>query len=97
MALNAIKRRAEIEYLKLMAVVNAIISVGNHVSAAVTKGDAGGSDALNKTLDTLRELMFPSIKEEQDLKAKKAKELLAKEMAGGPIKVQVVGKKRHGR
>jgi flagellar motor component MotA len=94
-----VHRRAEIEYLKLMAVINAIIATGNSIAAAVTGNESSGGDSVNKTLESLKELLLPHWKEEQDRKAIKAKELLRKEVAGGPIRVQVVGKgkKKHGR
>lgn len=81
-----------------MAIVNAIICAGNQISAATTGGDSGGSDKLNQTLEALRDLLLPQLKAEKDRKAARAKEILAKEVAGGPIQVQVVGKgKKHGR
>ena len=100
MAINAINRKSEIEYLKIMAVVNAIIGVGNHIASAVSGGEGGGGDKLKDTLDTLKGLLLPHFREEQDRKAAKAKEMLVREVAGGPIQVKVVGKgkdKRHGR
>jgi hypothetical protein len=83
-----------------MAVTNAIIGVGNHIASAVSGGEAGGSDKLKDTLDMLKGMLLPHYKEEQDRKAERSKKLLAKEVAGGPIQVKIVGKskdKKHGR
>jgi hypothetical protein len=97
LAINAIHQKAELEYLKIMAVVNAIIGVGNQISSSITKSDYTGNDKLNKVLDTLKEVLLPQYKEEQSRKAAKAKDLLSKEVSGGPIRIKVVGKNRHGR
>jgi hypothetical protein len=81
-----------------MAIVNAIIAAGNYIASAVTGGEASSNDKLQKTLDSLKETLLPQYKEERKRKAEKAKELLTKEVAGGPIRVKVVGKdKKHGR
>jgi hypothetical protein len=87
-----IQRREEIEYLKLMAIVNAIITAGNKIAAAVTSSEFTGSDSLNKLLDIIKEQMMPQNKEALEERARKIKEMLEKEVAGGPIQVQVVGK-----
>lgn len=70
-----------------MAIINAILGAANIIA-----GGQGGTDSVNKPLDALKGLLLPHWNEEKEDRAKKVKEVLEKEMAGGPIKVQVVGK-----
>ncbi len=88
----ALKRQSEIEFLKLMCTINAIIGLGNSLASTLSGSGGSGNDSLNKSIDALKELLLPHWKEEKDVRAKKARELLEKEVSGGPIKVQVVGK-----
>lgn len=92
LAIVAIQRQAEIEYAKLRAVTNAIISVGNIVAAAITGGESGGLDTFNKSMDTVKDALLPQLKEERDKTAARYKKTLQSEMDKGPIKVKVVGR-----
>ena len=91
LAVIAYQRRAEVEFLKLITLVNAIILVGNRISAAVTGGDSPGGDSVKKNIDALESLMLPHRAEEREVKAKKVKGILEREAAGGPLKIKVMG------
>ena len=91
LAVTAINRRAEIEFLKLTVVVNAIISVGNGIVAAISKSDGSSSDALNKSIDGLKELLLPHWSEEKNRKAAQVRKIMVEELNRGPLKVKVVG------
>lgn len=87
----AINRRAEAEYLKVMVIVNAIITGCNSVVAAVSKSPEGSSsDALNKSLDGLKSVLLPQWAEENEQRAGEARKKLMAEMNRGPLKIQVM-------
>lgn len=78
-----------------MAVCNAIISTGNAVASAVTKSESPqGNDALKKSIDAVQKMLVPHWAEDTDRKAKKAREVLTREVARGPLKIKVLGKDR---
>ena len=101
LAISAVQRKAEIEYLKVQAIVNAIISVGNHVSAAVSGSESSKSDALNKSLESLKYKLLPQYAEGKEARARDVKKILMEEAARGPLKIRVVdgetGKKKKRR
>jgi hypothetical protein len=90
-----------VEYIKTLAIVNAIISVGNHVVAAITQspGDAKGGDSVTKTLEALKEMLLPEDKERTESKAQRARRVLEEEATKGPIKFRTMdyGKPKKGR
>jgi len=90
-----------IEYVKTLAIVNAIIGVGNHVVSAISQspGDSKGGEAVTKALEALKEMLLPEDKERTDDKAKKAKAYLEREATKGPIKFRKMdyGKPKKGR
>jgi hypothetical protein len=89
-----IERR--IEYTKTLAIVNAIISVGNHISSAVTgsQGTKDGGDKVTKTMEALKALLVPEEAETTTRDAKRAKELLKREAESGPVKFQSMAHKK---
>lgn len=93
----AYQRNAEIDYLKLIVIVNAIIQTGNRIAAAVTGGESSGQDALRKSLDALEKIMLPHRSEERDHRAAQVKKILEREMKGGPLKVKRVGGNDRGK
>jgi hypothetical protein len=98
LAIIALKRRAEIEFYKTMAVINAIITVGNGITKAITQSpDSGSSDALNKTVDVLKEALLPHWAEDTDKRAKEARAKLEEEINRGPLKIQVMSKSKKKR
>jgi len=98
LARRAFERNAEIEFLKVMAVCNAIITTGSNIAAAVTKSDMGGSgDALKKSIDALQKMLVPHWAEETDKRAKAAREKLVKEVSRGPLKIKVLGRDKKTR
>lgn len=83
--------------MKLMVVVNAIISVGNRVCAAVSSSDTPTSDALKKSIDSLKQLLLPHWAEDTERRAKAAKDMLVKEVTRGPLTVKVLGRDQNKR
>lgn len=99
MAVVALERRNEIEYIKLVTTINAIIHAGNAVVAAVTGQTNPEGDALKKSLEGVRKMLLPQNEEALQSKAERAKELLTQEASKGPLKIKAVGtdQKRSGR
>jgi hypothetical protein len=85
-----------IEYVKTLAIVNAIISVGNHIVAAGSggSGQSKGKDALSSTMEALKHLLVPEEAERTTKDALRAKKLLESEAKKGPIKFRTMG---HGK
>jgi hypothetical protein len=84
--------------MKVMTVINAIITVGNGIrSAVVGSSDPPSSDALNKSIDALKEILLPHWAEDNDKRAEEAKARLMEEMNRGPLKVQVMSKQKKKR
>ena len=74
-----------------MVLVNAILTAGNSVVAAVSKsGESPSSDALNKSLDAFKSVLLPHWAEENEQRAGEAKKRLMEEMGRGPLKIQVM-------
>ena len=88
MARHALKRESQIQFLTTLCLINAIISTGNNVAAAVSGGDAPVGDTLKKTTDQLRDLLLPELAESRDEAAARIKDELEKEMNRGPLKVR---------
>lgn len=94
---SAIETERRTELAKTMVIVNAIIGMGNHISAAVSGAGTSGKktlDGLNKSLDILRELLVPEIVENTGKEAERAKALLKKEIEAGPISFRPVGQSK---
>lgn len=71
---------------------------GNGIVAAISGGgSAPNQDSLSKSLDALKELLLPHWSEDKEKRAKRAQEILKKEVAGGELKVKVVGKDKKQR
>lgn len=84
------ERRASIEYLKILTIVNAIITAGNNIVAAVSNSDhTPTNDKLKKTFDSLQELLVPHAAEERKKKAQEVQELLKTELDKGAITFRV--------
>jgi hypothetical protein len=101
LAVSAIRKRGEVEFLTLIAVVNAILTAGKTVAAAVTGNESPGTETLNKSIAAVKTLLLPHWAEDTERKAQSAKELLMREVAKGPFQIKVVGgdisKKRRNR
>lgn len=97
MAVATINRHAEIEYLKTMTVVNAIMVVGNAIRSTIAgSGETPSSDALDKSLEALKEALLPHWSEDTKKRSAEAMKKLKQEMDGGPLKVQVMAKPKRG-
>lgn len=93
LARRAFDRKNEIEFLKVLAVCNTITTVGNGIIAAVSKSDApGGGDSVKKTIDALQALLVPQWAEDTERKAKKAREVLVREVSKGIVRIKILGK-----
>lgn len=86
----ALNRQAEIEFLKTKVLVNAIITGCSSVMSAVSGGAATNSDALDKSLDALKELLLPHYAEERERKVQSVRAKLIKETSGAPLKYKIV-------
>jgi len=75
-------RREEVEYLKLVTIVSAIISAGKIAGG----GDPG--DSLRNTLKDLRSSLFPEIQAGLIATAEKNVKILEEEYKRGPLKVK---------
>jgi len=98
LALWAMNRENEVEYLKILCIISAIMGVGNNL-AAVLSGSASpsGSDNLTKLLDSLQSMMMPHRKEEMEKKVEKYQEIMREEHLRGELKFHVVesGRPKH--
>lgn len=73
-----------------MTIVNAIITTGNNIIAAVSKSDqTPTNDKLKKSFDALQDLLTPHAAEERERVATRAKDLLSEEMGKGKISFRV--------
>lgn len=93
----ALNKESEIEYLKVVTIVNAIISTGNAIRASITGSDSSGSDSMKETLEELRDIMLPHLAENREEKAKQVKERLAEEHQKGPLQIKVMEDNRKRR
>lgn len=88
-----LERQKKIQYAQTQVIVNAIITVGNSIAAAVSgSSNDGGGKALSQSLDTLQELLMPEEAEKKAKQATRAKDLLAREVSKGPIKFTKMGR-----
>jgi nucleoid-associated protein YgaU len=64
------------------------MEAGNRIVAAVSQSPSNqlNGDVVKKSIKALQELLLPEEAERTAQQADKAKEILAKEMAGGPIR-----------
>lgn len=87
----------EIEYLKILAIINAIMSVGNSLISTMTGANSTSSDNLTKTLEALKETMLPHYGEATKKKALEVRERIIRESSTGPLKIQVMGRDKSKR
>ena len=89
LAIRTFREERQVEYLKLLAVVQAIGYTGNLVASVVAGSEnPPNPDKLNDLLGSIRGILMPELAEEKDDKAKQVKELMAKELNAGPFKVE---------
>lgn len=93
----ALQREHELEYLKLMVIVNAIMQVGSNIASALTSQDSAGGDSLRKSLDALKKHLLPHMAEDVERRAVEAKKMLVEEAKRGPLRYTVVGGDRQRR
>jgi len=88
LAISAVQRRQKIQFLTTLAIINAIIQVGGNVAAAVSGGNAPGTEQLQKTVDTLKKLMLPELEEDLTKRVEEVKKIMSQEADRGPFKVR---------
>lgn len=94
LAISALRRRDELEYMKVLVIVNAIISAGSNIAAALSDSGGAGNDVIQKSMDSLRSVLLPHMEDEKESKAELAKKILTEEYEKGEIKFKVVGGKK---
>jgi len=93
-----LERQKKIQYAQTQVIVNAIITVGNSIAAAVSGGaNDGGGKALTQSIEALQELLMPEEAEKKAKQAARAKDLLEREIKRGPIKITKMGGRGKGR
>lgn len=90
LAISALKRQDEIEFVKTKVLVTGMIAAGNRIAAALA-GSASDSESLTKAMEGLQALLLPHMSEAVQSKAERAQEILAAEAQRGELKYKVVG------
>lgn len=95
----ALSRKHQIHFMTILSIVNAIIQLGNVIAAVLTGNAPSDSGGVTKSMDALKELLFPQEAEIKETKAQRALRILQKELEGGPYRVvpKSVPRKRKGR
>lgn len=88
LARMSLERERQIQFATTLCLVNAIMDVGNRIVAAVSQSPSNqlNGDVVKKSVEALQKLLLPEEAERTAKKAEKAKDILAREMAGGPIR-----------
>jgi hypothetical protein len=101
LAIMAINRKKEVQFLTTLLTVNAIMHVGNSIQAAVSggSGQSKGVEGIQKMVDSLRAMLVPEDTIESESKVQRALRILEQETAKGPLSVRpmVENKKTKGR
>jgi hypothetical protein len=84
----ALRRRRDVHYLTTLTIVNAILSIGQP-----------SAEAVKKSLDNLKQVLFPEEEARLEEHTARIKETMEREMKKGPLKIKPVdsGKKRKRR
>lgn len=98
LAISAHRHREQVRFRRTMVLVNAIIHTGKMVAqAAAGSGSSSDGDELQKSINGLKELMFPELAEDREEKAREAKKLIEEEMNKGPMKARPSGRQNRVR
>ena len=85
------ERDRKARFLETLAVVNAIVEVGNRIVSAVTQSPGqSGEGSLKKTIEALKDVLIPDNHEDRDQKALEARKKLEDEIRKGPIKFRAI-------
>jgi hypothetical protein len=89
----AIEQEGETEYLKILCIINAIMTAGNSIRGAISQMAGGQADPpsgkeLENALKALEEKLLPGRKGNLDEKAKKYRKILLDEHKKGELKVK---------
>lgn len=101
LAVLAINRKKQAQFLTTLTIVNAIIHVGNCIQSALAGGgstDKSG-DALQKAVSALGAILISGSQQDVEDKAQRALKILEEEAAKGPVTVRpmVENRKTRGR
>ena len=89
MSRMGLEHERKVLFAQTQLLVNAIMTVGSAIVSSVTKSDAQSDDkAYQKSYDAFRDLLLPELKEDQDKKAGRAKEILEEEIRKGGFYVE---------
>ena len=80
--LRSIGEQGQIEYMKIVAIINAIIMAANGIISAVSDGESTpNNDKLKNVLNSLKDLLIPQLREDTEKKAAQAKAVLEEEQS----------------
>lgn len=88
LAIAAHFRTQQIQFMTTLAIVNAIIHIGNSIAATVSGGSSGNADGLKKTMEALKDLLLPDDVAQKESQAQRALKILTEESTKGPLKVR---------
>lgn len=88
----ALARQSTIHYMTTMAIINAIIHMGNTVATAAAGGQPPAADGLKKCLEELKDTLFPDAKVNRGLEADRVKKILEREASSGELRVKTMDK-----
>jgi hypothetical protein len=91
------ERKAEIEYLKIRAIVNAIVSVGSSIRSALSGTASGGNDGIQDSMNSLKVMLLPHLAEDRDRRAAQIRKTLIEEANRGPIQIKIMDRKKRRR
>ena len=93
MSIWALERENEIEFLKILCIISAIMNTGRSLAAVLSgSGDMSpGGDNLSKVIDALQEMMLPKRKEDLEHKVKKYRGIMEEEYSKGMLQVHAIG------
>ncbi len=90
MSIWALERETEVDFLKILSVISAIMTVGNNLAAALTGQNSPGGDNLSKLIDNLQNLMMPHRQELMEKKVERYREIMLEEQKRGELKIHAV-------
>ncbi len=85
------ERDRKARFLETLAVVNAIVEVGNRIVSAINQSPGqSGEGSLKKTVEALKDVLLPENGEDREKESLKARKKLEDEIKKGPIKFRAL-------
>lgn len=99
LAVLAINRKKQVQFLTTLLTVNAIIHVGNCIQSALSGGSAPskGAENLQKMIDALKSVLVPDDTTETESRIQRAMRILDEETAKGPLTVRPMAENKKDR